>query len=277
MKKAFDTVKLCLLAFMAAVAITACSDDNEPKPRKIVLTEAGTLRAALGDQLKTIESLAVEGPMDFSDFATIREACRRGGKLRYVDLGKARPEDHEIPDAAFRPIEINDIVPNSDEPNRGQFSITTTFSMIILPETINRIGSGAFEYCRVDNIRFTASVRTIDDGAFNYCDMSQCNQLTLPEGLTTIGEDCFACTKAKCIVLPSSLNAIGDCALWTQAPTEVYCLAKEPPTCNGKYLTYADDGVKLYVPVGCKAKYAAAPGWKDFATIVETTDFPKAK
>lgn len=85
-------------------------------------------------------------------------------------------------------------------------------------------------------------------------------------------------TKIDVFVLPSSLKEIGftafagDCTF-----SSIYIKAQEPPVCLSDYtFDYADERT-LYVPVGCKAKYAAADQWKDFGTIIETKDFPTVR
>ena len=89
----------------------------------------------------------------------------------------------------------------------------------------------------------------------------------------------FCHTKIDVFVLPATLKEIGmdafaggDCTF-----SSIYIKAQEPPVCLSDYtFDYADERT-LYVPVGCKAKYAAADQWKDFGKIIETKDFPTVR
>ena len=115
-----------------------------------------------------------------------------------------------------------------------------------------------------------AEVKKIRDIAFGACKLQS---ITLPEGLTTIGEYAFlGCSDLKSVKIPGSVTSVENFAFeGCTALTDVTVawntpLAIDPNVYDGVTLS----GVTLKVPKGTKAKYQTAPVWKDFK-INETT------
>lgn len=83
--------------------------------------------------------------------------------------------------------------------------------------------------------------------AFNDC--SSLTAITIPESATSIGNKAFE-----------------DC----QGLKEIHSLATEVPEIGSDAFSRINtDHCILYVPVGCKEKYASAEGWSAFVNIVE--------
>ena len=79
---------------------------------------------------------------------------------------------------------------------------------IVLPETVTRIRSNAFQDCtKLAHVVLPSSLITIEQTAFYGC--LSLTSIDLPEGLETIGGSCFSGTPLKTLTLPSSLTAIG--------------------------------------------------------------------
>lgn len=101
---------------------------------------------------------------------------------------------------------------------------------VILPTNLKGIGKTAFEYCgKLKNIILPEGLQTIGDFAFDWC--SQLNKIILPstleslghcsfvntglteitmnDGLKTIGENCFGGNNFSSIIIPSSVTDIG--------------------------------------------------------------------
>ena len=101
--------------------------------------------------------------------------------------------------------------------------------------------------------------------------------ITLPEGLTTIGDGAFnPCASLTTVALPSTLTSVGTYVLLNDPALEsVYCYASTPPVVattadgGGCYLVNEDNTATLYVPSGSLSAYQNAPGWSDFSNIVE--------
>lgn len=82
---------------------------------------------------------------------------------------------------------------------------------IIMPETIDSIGNGAFANCRnLSEINFPQSLRKIGETAFANCDFSD---ISLPEKLEYIGSTAFTdCKKISSIKIPDNVIYLGGLA-----------------------------------------------------------------
>lgn len=80
---------------------------------------------------------------------------------------------------------------------------------VSLPNTIERIGKGAFSYCsHLERINIPPKVTVIEEGTFTYC--TSLKSIELPEGITRINESAFQqCDSITSIVFPSTLTYIG--------------------------------------------------------------------
>ena len=106
-------------------------------------------------------------------------------------------------------------------------------------------------------------------------------ELTISEGIKTIGSRAFQyCYGLHKLSLPSTLTEIGNYASGTcENLTSVTALTEKPFTISdnvfgistwvGDVETITPPTATLYVPIGTAAKYQAADGWKQFATIYE--------
>lgn len=121
-----------------------------------------------------------------------------------------------------------------------------------LPENIEEIGKYAFYKCRVPEIIFPETLKSISEWAFsnNYC----LQRIVLPLNIENIGNKAFA----QCANL-----------------SEVYVKAMKVPFIDESTFDHPVN-MTLYVPVGAKEAYAAADYWKDFGKIVEVEEFPSA-
>ncbi len=81
---------------------------------------------------------------------------------------------------------------------------------LILPDSIQEIGSGCFEGCqRLETVRWPANLKTIGYQIFKDCTNLQA--VDLPEGLETIGAEAFqGCKNLMQIALPSTVTVIYD-------------------------------------------------------------------
>ena len=115
-----------------------------------------------------------------------------------------------------------------------------------------------------------AGVKKIGSVAFSDCTLQS---ITLPEGLTTIGEYAFlGCSALKSVKIPGSVTSVKRCAFMSCTTlTDVTVAWNTPLTIYPNVFEYVTlSGVTLKVPKGTKAKYQTAAVWKDFK-INETT------
>lgn len=92
--------------------------------------------------------------------------------------------------------------------DQNAFSKNELLSTVSLPETVESIGTKAFEDCvNLKSISFGSSLKTINHFAFSRCGFTEIN---LPDGLLTLGQYTFSyCSDLKRVTLPSSLRSPG--------------------------------------------------------------------
>lgn len=127
-------------------------------------------------------------------------------------------------------------------------------------------------------IRIPSTVTTIRPYAFAWCE--GITTLTFPEGVTTVGECALnGCESLTSLYIPASIRKIdlladdSDNAL--SALKQIHCAQADPSliALAPGVFDYIDcSACTLYVPKGAKSKYATAPEWKRFTTIIEEGD-----
>lgn len=129
---------------------------------------------------------------------------------------------------------------------------SNSFSSVIFPSTIKRIGNSAFyENARLDSIMF-------------------------PEGLMTIEKDAFtACSTLLSVDFPSTLLSIGSGAFARcYGVSSITCKAEQVPNVmSGAFDGISKDSFTLEVPESSVTRYQAATGWDDFRRIGGHYDF----
>ena len=120
----------------------------------------------------------------------------------------------------------------------------------VIPTSVSRIGMRAMA-CRysIKSIEIPKHVTNIDYGAYTNC--RYCTKIVLHDGIQSIGPHAFREFPA----LDSVVN---------------YMKVPLPIESNVFYLKHSE--ATLYVPVGTKALYEQAEGWKEFKWIVEMTE-----
>lgn len=122
----------------------------------------------------------------------------------------------------------------------------TSLKNLVIGNSVTNIGSNAFEGCTgLTEVTIPNSVTSIGSSAFNGC--TQMESVTIGEKVESIGESAFA----KC----NSLTAVTSKAV---TPPQIWAT------------TFDDYAMTLYVPAGCKSKYAETKYWRNFTDIRET-------
>ena len=146
---------------------------------------------------------------------------------------------------------------------------------VVIPASVNNggntysvtaIGRNAFNHCTsLNSVTIPNSVNSIGDWAFGTC--TSLSSITIPNSVNSIGNQAFGgCTSLKSVTIPNSVNSIGSWAFdRCTALQDVTVNWTTPLRIYGSEFNNIDlSNVKLHIPYGTLALYAAAYVWKDF-------------
>ncbi|MBR1548024.1 MAG: leucine-rich repeat domain-containing protein [Prevotella sp.] len=159
----------------------------------------------------------------------------------------------------------------------GAFALTDVAD-INIPQAVTSLPMGCFGNCtKLASITVPAHVRTIGQMAYYGC--SGATSLTLEEGVEHIGEMAFFdCNKLTEVTIPASVKTIGNMAFGGRENRRskvaaYHMLPTTPPVLEGT-LYQAAEGIApiVYVPVGTAAAYQTAAGWSELNIEEEVTE-----
>ena len=95
------------------------------------------------------------------------------------------------------------------EISMNAFSLNKDITLVVLPSTIRKIGSNAFQECSsLQAVEFNQGLESIGDMAFRSTSLKQ---VVLPDSVTSLGWLVFAsCRKLESAVLSKGLEAVGE-------------------------------------------------------------------
>ena len=181
-------------------------------------------------------------------------------------------EVEHIPDyLCYQLTSLNTIViPNSvTSIGTNAFSFCSGLKTVTIPNSVTNIGSSAFEDCtELTEIAIPNAVTTIEGYAFTRC--TGLKTVTIGNSVTTIKSFTFSwCTQMESVTIGEKVESIEDFAFsHCDNLTAVISKAMTPPQIWA--MTFDDYAMTLYVPAGCKPKYAEAKYWRNFTDIRET-------
>ena len=202
---------------------------------------------------------------------------------------------------------------NRDVTTIGNSAFAECYNLatITIPKSITSIGDSAFQNCSslaefkgkfasadgrcliVDGeLKFFApaglteytipdGVTSIGEDAFRWCESLA--SINIPEGVTEIGYYAFGGTNLTSVTLPKSLTSLGRIALaYCHSLKDVYCKAITPPAAIADSSTwgafdYNASDRKIYVPMESIEEYKTAEGWSDYADSIVPYDFEKGE
>ena len=162
---------------------------------------AMTLIVCLWCNAETIEQDGIEYVLHFNDH-TAAASFASGSGINVETL--VIPTTISFEDEQFTVTEIFSkcfMIPNN-----------TICKKVIIPNTVKRIGSRAFNNARnIKEIVLPDGLTRIEDGTFSLC--KSLETIVIPESVTRIGNDAFKnCESLNNINLPSGVTYIGDAA-----------------------------------------------------------------
>ena len=161
-------------------------------------------------------------------------------------------------------------IPNSvTNIGSSAFEDCTELTEVSIPNSVTNIGSSAFEDCtELTEIAIPNAVTTIEGYAFTRC--TGLKTVTIGNSVTTIKSFTFSwCTQMESVTIGEKVESIEDFAFsHCDNLTAVISKAMTPPQIWA--MTFDDYAMTLYVPAGCKPKYAEAKYWRNFTDIRET-------
>ena len=172
------------------------------------------------------------------------------------------------------------------------FHRCTSLTEVTIPNSVTTIGGLAFYSCTgLQKVTIGNSVKSIGDKAFYFC--NGLTEVSIPNSVTSIGSGTFEdCTGLKTVTIGNSVKSIGSWAFSSctsltaitipnsvtsiESGTFYNCRSLEHVTSKAMMppqiwvTTFDDYAMPLYVPAGCKSKYAEAEYWNNFTDIRET-------
>lgn len=122
---------------------------------------------------------------------------------------------------------------------------TTGIKKVVLPDTVEKIGYQAFNYCPdLEEVVFGKGLKEVDYFAFNACDSLK--ELIFPEGLTTISEMPFGiCANLKEVYLPASVTEFGGRLFYAENMPDLVVVA---PAGSAAEARAQEDGLPVRNP-----------------------------
>ncbi|MGN1236328.1 MAG: leucine-rich repeat protein [Bacteroidaceae bacterium] len=184
-----------LLSLAAAVLLLVGvrAETSSGEVQRVVLQRPGTLATLIGERQKfKITDLAIEGALNGSDLRFLREMAGSDywqqpteGRLCRLDLSRA---------TFARGGETYIFKDTCVSLQSGPFTVPPfafrgcRLEQVVLPERMDTIGVGAFEYTALRSIRIPEDV-VVMSWVFNHCDSLA--QVEFPQRLVELGQDCF--------------------------------------------------------------------------------------
>ena len=152
------------------------------------------------------------------------------------------------------------------------FQCFTALISVTFPKSLTKILALAFDGCnKLPSVKFPDSMEEIGYLAFNECE--SLTSVELPKNLSLLAGSAFRnCVSLTSVTIPAGVkriipSAFEGCKNLKSLTVDM----KTPPNIDKAFKGVPVANVTLTVPKGSKAAYAAAPVWKEFKQIAEST------
>ena len=240
-----------------AYAFSAVAEVSEAVTHA-VLSSAGTLLDAIGgyDNLRNIEKLKITGEINGDDVYEIR----RMANLKYLDL-----KDAKIVEGGR--AYYGNYTTKENEIGSDMFRDLRNFEKVVLPMSLEKIGFAAFYLCDIKDLTIFEGVKSIGNLAFVENDFTS---IVLPQTLESVGLSAFSGVPLESLVIPSNVNSIGSYAFdcYTLKSVVIQTLPNVLLSIGNDVFARAYETATLYIPKGTKEAYLKTELGR-FANIVE--------
>ena len=225
-------------------------------PNFIAYNQAGLKTLTIGNSVITIGEGAFEGCAGLTTVTFNAEGCG---------------SPSESSDAWFKDCPLTTLVIGDKVRSIPDFIAynQTGLKTLSIPNTVIKIGQGAFEGCTgLTSISIPYCITEISANVFEGC--TGLTSLTIPKLVTKIGEGAFKdCTGLTSVTIPNSVtNISGKAFEGCTGLARVFSFNPEPPVIAED--TFSSYDACIFVPKGCVSKYKEAEYWKNFKSIKET-------
>ena len=225
-------------------------------PNFIAYNQAGLKTLTIGNSVITIGKGAFEGCAGLTTVTFNAEGCG---------------SPSESSDAWFKDCPLTTLVIGDKVRTIPDFIAynQTGLKTLSIPNTVIKIGQGAFEGCTgLTSISIPYCITEISANVFEGC--TGLTSLTIPKLVTKIGEGAFKdCTGLTSVTIPNSVtNISGKAFEGCTGLARVFSFNPEPPVIAED--TFSSYDACIFVPKGCVSKYKEAEYWKNFKSIKET-------
>ena len=131
------------------------------------------------------------------------------------------------------------------------------------------ISERAFEGCsNLKEIKLPKYL--IDTGWYAFCDCSNLTNIDLPFSVKKISNSFRGCSSLTSVTLGRRVQSVDIQSFYLCGNIqEIHCMGVIPPDCKQGSFEGLYETCTLYVPEGCKKKYAFSDGWLNFDNIRE--------